>query len=217
MIIRNGEATIEVDSLEAAVEQVQSLARQLGGYIANTSMSTGQNQLRSAMLQIKIPAARWSGLMDGLEPIGKVENVSEQTQDVGEEFVDITARMTNARRLEKRLLTLLETRTGKLEDVLGVERELARVREEIERHEGRLRYLRSRIATSTLNVTVHEPGPLVGTPGESVIGGAFGDAWRNFVHFSAWLISISGVLIPAVAIGLGAAYLARRLGLLPSR
>ena len=78
---------------------------------------------------------------------------------------------------------MLETKTGKLKDVLDVERELARVREEIERMDGRLRYLRARTSVSSLSITVHEPYPVVGQRGStSVIGEAFKQSWRNFVH-----------------------------------
>ena len=80
-------------------------------------------------------------------------------EDVGEEFVDVSARMENARRLEQRLVTLLASRTGKLSDVLAVERELARVREDIERYEGRLRYLRAHAATSSCRSKCTSPTP----------------------------------------------------------
>jgi hypothetical protein len=204
MIIRTGQVSIEVDSLEPAIAAVRNLASRVGGYVAGSSAQGGDRQLRSAQLELKIPAARWADVIAGLAPIGELESVREEAQDVGEEYVDVSARLTNARRLETRLIELLDRRTGKLEDVLMVERELARVREEIERYEGRLRYLRSRVATSTLVVYLHEPTPLVGAPGENVLVDAFRDSWRNFIHFLAWLISASGILIPlALLVGAG--------------
>ena len=89
------------------------------------------------------------------------------TEDVGEQFTDIAARVTNARRLEERLIDLLAHRPGKLQDILAVERELARVREEIERYEGRLRYLKARAATSRMTLSIHEPVPVIETTGQS--------------------------------------------------
>ena len=213
MLIRTGNAVIEVDSLEIAISEVRLLAQRMGGFIANTSMQTGQGQIRSATMEMKVPAARFDEAIGGLTPLGKVEAVNEHSEDVGEEFVDITARMTNARRLEERLIALLANRTGKLEDVLAVERELARVREEIERYEGRMRYLRTRAAISTLSVTVHEPRPLIGSnPGRSVLGQAFRNAWRHFVRFIAGLIEAMGVIIPLALIGVVAWLLWRRFG-----
>ena len=197
MIIRTGQVAVEVDSLDRAVARVRQIAAQFGGYVANTSFSGGDNQVRGATLELKLPAARFDEALAGLRPIGKVEMENVTAEDVGEEFVDVTARVTNARRLEQRLVDLLARRTGKLEDVLKVERELARVREEIERYEGRIRYLRTRSAVSTLAVTVHEPRPVLASqPGVNPIAEAFRDAWRNFVALTAGVIASMGVVIP---------------------
>jgi hypothetical protein len=202
MLIRRGHVFVRVDSLEPAMEAVRRLATSLGGIVGNVSMSAGEMQVRSATLQLRIPADRFDAARSGLEPLGRIESSSITAEDVGEEFVDMTARMANSRRLEDRLVSLLATRTGKLEDVLAVERELARVRQEIERYEARIRYLRNNVALSTLEVTVSEREPLVSkNPGESVIGEAFKGAWRNFVGLVAFAIRSLGVLVPlAVAL-----------------
>lgn len=200
MVIRTGNTSIEVDSLERAVAQVRVLAERVGGYVANTGMQTGRGQLRSATLEVKIPADRFDDGLGGLATLGKLESVNVNAEDVGEEFTDVTARMTNARRLETRLIELLATRTGKLKDVLDVEQELARVREEIERYEGRLRYLRAHTAMSTLSIYLHEPLPVVGHAGSSVIGEAFKQAWRNFVGLVAAMIRSLGIVVPVAVL-----------------
>jgi len=190
MVIRTGQTSIEVDSLERAVAQVRLLAGRVGGYVDG---------------------------LGGLSALGKLESVNVNAEDVGEEFTDVTARMTNARRLETRLIDLLATRTGKLKDVLDVEHELARVREEIERYEGRLRYLRAHAVLSTLTIYVHEPVPVVGRAGSSVIGEAFKQAWRNFVALVAACIRGLGIVIPLGVLVTAAWLGAKRLSLLPSR
>ena len=203
MVIHNGTASVEVDKLDPAIIKLRQLATQLGGYIGNSSMSGGREQVKSATLELKIPAQRFDQAINGLGTLGKVEAVNSTAEDVGEEYVDITARVNNAHRLEDRLIALLATRTGKLQDVLSVERELARVREEIERYEGRLRYLKSRVATSTLSVTLHEPLPILGQgPGQNPIVAAIRAAWRNFVGFIAAGIASLGILIPIGALAL---------------
>jgi hypothetical protein len=203
MIIRTGEAFIEVDKVDPAVLKVRQLAAQVGGYIANSSISGGRDQIRQATIELKIPATKYEQAVGSLATIGKVETVNSTAQDVGEEFVDVTARVNNSRRLEERLISLLANRTGKLDEVLRVERELARVREEIERYAGRLRYLSARVAMSTLTITVHEPAPILGnSPGENPIAAAFRRAWKNFVAVVAALIASLGVLIPLAIIAL---------------
>src|SRR5882762_2600996 len=196
MLIRTATASIEVDSLEIAVAQVKQLAAQFGGYVANSGIEAGQKRLRNATLEVKVPATRFDDALSGLTPIGKLESVNVSAEDVGEEYVDVDARMENARRLKRRLIDLLGTRTGKLKDVLAVETELARVREEIERYEGRMWYLKAHTATSTISVTVHEPIPVVGSAGHSVMGEAFTQAWRNFVVLLSLAVQSLGVVLP---------------------
>ncbi|HEY3747021.1 MAG TPA: DUF4349 domain-containing protein [Gemmatimonadaceae bacterium] len=203
MVIRTGEAFIEVDKVDPAVLKIRQLAAQVGGYIANSSISGGHDQIRQATIELKIPATKYEEAVGSLSTIGKVETVNSTAQDVGEEFVDVTARVNNSRRLEERLISLLANRTGKLDEVLRVERELARVREEIERYEGRLRYLSARVAMSTLTITVHEPAPILGnSPGENPIAAAFRRAWKNFVGVVAASIAALGVLIPLAILAL---------------
>ena len=197
MIIRTGQASVEVDSLEQGIRAVRALAGRVGGYIANSSIVAGTEQTHSATLEIKIPSARFDDAINGLQPIGHLESVNVSAEDVGEEFVDVAARAENGRKLEQRLIDILGTRTGKLSDVLTVERELARVREEIERQEGRMRFLRTRAAMSTLAVTVHEKLPVVaGTGSWGVLGEAFRQAWRNFIALIAGVIAAMGTLLP---------------------
>jgi hypothetical protein len=200
MLIRNGFASVRVDSLEQAMAAVRQLAASLGGSVGNVSMSSGEFEVRSATLELRVPSERFDEAMGGLAPLGRVEHSSTSVQDVGEEFVDLNARMATSRRLEQRLVELLANRTGRLEDVLAVERELARVRQEIERTEGRLRYLGARVAMSTINVTVSERAPVASQPGRNVIKEAFVGAWRNFVGLVAWLIESLGVIIPVLLV-----------------
>jgi hypothetical protein len=163
-----------------------------------------------ATLELKVPSARFDELTEGLQPIGRLEYVNVSAEDVSEEYVDLTARAVNGRKLEERLIDLLRTRTGKLQDVLSVERELARVREEIERIEGRLRYLKAGARLSTLSVSLHEPLPIVSTTGHGPIAEAFRAAWRNFVGVLTAGIASLGYLVPVLALGWSAAALGRR-------
>jgi hypothetical protein len=203
LILRTGQASIEVDSLEAGMTRLRRLAQRAGGFVADATVQSGRNQVRQATLELKVPSARFDELTEGLQPIGRLEFVNVSAEDVSEEFVDLAARAANGRKLEERLIELIRTRTGKLQDVLSVERELARVREEIERIEGRLRYLKTSAQLSTLSVSLHEPMPIVATQGRGPIAEAFREAWRNFVGVLAAGIASLGYLVPVVVLGWG--------------
>jgi hypothetical protein len=212
MIIRTGQVSIEVDSIDPAVTRVRNLAKAFGGYIGSSSIQRGAENVKTATLVIDVPEERLDGVLGQLNPIGRVESVNMTARDVGEEYVDFEARVVNSKREEQQLAVLLATRTGKLKDVLDLEQELARVRGEIEHYEGHLRYLKAHATMSALDVTVHEHATVLAEePGEHPIREAVGQAWRNFVGLVAGGIASLGIVLPLAAIAAGLWLMVRRL------
>ena len=210
MLIRQGEGTIEVHRLSDALTKVRQTAAQFGGFVANTALHNGKNEQPSATLELRVPSAQFDGLLAALGGIGKVESVTANAQDVGEEFVDIGARAANARRVEARLVEMLGSRTGKLSEVLTVEQELARVREQIERYDARLRFLERRTAMSSLTITLHEPLALIDRPSPGPLVEALALAWQRTLGVIAWCIASLGLIVPvAILIGLGVVVIRR--------
>jgi hypothetical protein len=212
MLIRHGQASVEVKRVDDAVAAVRQSAAQLGGFVANTSLKGGRDQQRTALLEVRVPTAQFDALIAALASVGKVESVNATAQDVADEYVDLAARAANARRVEARFIEMLAGRTGKLSEILAVEQELRRVREEIERYDARLKWLERRTALSSLEVSLHEPLPLIDRrPGPGPIAEAFAEAWARAVAVLAWCIASLGVLVPLGALVAAVALIARRL------
>lgn len=212
MLVRHGEATVEVRHIDDAVARIRQAAQQFGGFVANTTIRNGKDEQPSATLEIRVPTAQFDAALGALRTLGKVETVTANAEDVGEEYVDLGARAANARRVEARLVEMLASRTGKLSDVLTVEQELARVRQEIERHDARLRYLERRASLSSLNVTLHQPLALIDRPSPGPIVEAIALAWERTLGMIAWCIASLGIIVPlGVLVGIGVV-LWRRIG-----
>jgi hypothetical protein len=211
MLVRHGQASIEVRRVDDAVLRVRQAAQQLGGFVANTALRNGKDEQPSASLELRVPTAQFDQLLNELKAFGRVESVSANAEDVGEEYVDLGARAANARRVEARLVEMLASRTGKLSDVLTVEQELARVRQEIERHDARLRWLERRASLSSFTLTLHEQLALIDRTTNGPIAEAFAVAWRRLLGVIAWFIGALGVLVPVVVVIGGAIVIVRRL------
>jgi hypothetical protein len=212
MLVRHGQASVEVKHVDDAVTKMRQTAAQFGGFVANTSFKGGRDEQRAATLEIRVPTGQFDALVAALGGLGRVESVSATAEDVADEYVDLGARVTNAQRVEARLVEMLATRTGKLSEVLTVEQELRRVREEIERYDARLKWLERRTALSSLDVAMHEPLPLIERqPGPGPLAEAFAEAWVRAIGVLAWCITLLGVLLPLLAIGFGVAVLGRKV------
>lgn len=155
-IIYTATVNLVVEQFDPVPAKVAALADRFGAYVARSQITGTPGSPRRGQWTLRVPADRYEAFLLAARNLGEVENVSSDSQDVTEEYYDIEARIRNKKQEETRLLELLSKATGKLEEVLAVERELARVRGEIEQMEGRLRVLSNLTAMSTVTLEVRE-------------------------------------------------------------
>lgn len=170
MIIKTAELLCEVENFEAAAGRMRALAEESGGYLVSAQTSVRDDNRKSGMLTLRVPADKFETTLAALKKlVKKVETENLSGNDVTEEFYDLTARLENKRRAEQRFLEILKT-ADKTSEILEVEQALVNVREEIERLEGRKRYLSDQVALSTITVRLFEPRPLITTGRDSFWG-----------------------------------------------
>ncbi len=161
MLIKTATLNCEVAKYDEALAQIQKIAAQYGGYVVSSVTQVGDGDVKSGNVTLRIDAKSFEAALQELKKLArKIEQESVQGNDVTEEFYDLTARLENKRKAEKRYQEILASAKN-TKDILEVERALTNVREEIERMAGRKRYLEDQVALSTINVNLHEPFPLV--------------------------------------------------------
>ena len=183
-LIKNATITIETADVRGGAKQLTDLAKALQGYVSDSHEAVDGIGSRSVTMTVRVPYQQFESATARIEALGKVQDKQVSAEDVTEEFVDTTARTRNLKKSEERLLTHL-SHTGKLSDTLAIENELTRVREEIEKTEGRLRFLTHRISYSTFNVTFRETAHAqTVTPPETFSSGKVAtDAGRELIGF----------------------------------
>ena len=151
-------ATLElvVEDFEPVQSQVEALVKRSQGYVAHSAVSGMPGRPRSGQWTIRVPVDRYDGFLAAARELGEVQSVKSDSKDVSEEFYDVEARIRNKEQEEQRLLKLLAEATGKLKDVLEVEREVSRVRGEVEQLKGRLRVLSDLTALTTVELRINE-------------------------------------------------------------
>lgn len=161
---------------EATRSAVERIVAEMDGWFSQVSVSRS-GQARALTAAVQFPAARLDAGLAALKPLGMIVDESLKGEDVTAQIVDVEARLSNARNTEKRLLDLLQRRTGALEDVLAAEREMARVREEIERFDAQRKSLDRRVTYATVNLVVMEETPATLNLGPRPVPGRFRDAF----------------------------------------
>jgi hypothetical protein len=141
MLVQRGELVVEVARPEESIARCLARVTELGGYLA---------QQVDGMVQVRVPAPKFDALFAELRGFGRVLSQSRSAQDVTEEYVDLGIRLDNARKSRERLLALLQ-KADRVEDILKIEEQLRRLTEEIERMEGRAKFLADQVAMASLS------------------------------------------------------------------
>ena len=192
--------TTDFDKTRSGVERTVA---QMGGWFRQLDVSGSQGQARALTASVMAPASRLDDLMSAIKALGAAVEESKQAEDVSEQIVDVQARLSNARNTERRLLDLLQQRTGKLREVLEAEQQIGRVREEIERLDAQRQNLRRRVDYARLSLDVHEElqpridlGP---KPVASLFNDAFqrglSDGLSSFLDFALFVAGLAPVLL----------------------
>lgn len=156
----NGNLTVQVRNISTAMESIQSLIDQYGGSI--TSSNLGNSYDRYGNLSALVPRESFYELIDAIEKVvSEVTSENINSLDVTEEFVDIEARLNVMKQTESRFIALLSDASD-VEEIMSVEKELMRLRGDIDSLEGRIKYLNKTTDNAVLNIHITEEKPIIG-------------------------------------------------------
>jgi anti-sigma factor RsiW len=156
MIARTASLTVLVKNVADARASLESLMTRDQGYAAQLTFSTPDGGARSLQASLRVPSGQLPAALESLRKLGRVEEEAQSGEEVTAQHADLVARLTNAREEEARLRSLLVQRTGKIEDVLQVEEEIARVRGEIEQMEAEQKGLEHRVDFASVELKLVE-------------------------------------------------------------
>lgn len=201
-IIKSAEIEFETQDMQQSYDKIRKAIAAQGGSLQKDN--TGKDYSRQfRVLIIRVPSANFLALVDDV--CAGVENFDTRQisrVDVGEEFVDLQARLKAKRSLEARYLSLLD-KAKNVEEILKIERELAVIREEIEAKQGRLKYLQNRVSQSTISLRFYQKieGPLYTEASfGSKIADAFSGGWEAVLAFIVALLYLWPFLLIATIV-----------------
>jgi hypothetical protein len=224
LIIKNKTMRIEVKAVKAAVDEIRSLASKHGGSITGLNVATddeppiyrpeavdyttGSQALRG-WVTVRVPVDAYEAFVTDVSAIGTVKSQSESAEDVTQQHVDLKARLDNLRAEEKRLREFFAAAKN-VDEMLAVERELSRVRGEIESLDAQVQYLERQAAMATVTIELTEPQPIIRPQGESW---GFLDAittgFRGAAATIKILIVVALTLLPLVVLAAALFYAVR--------
>lgn len=195
LIIKTADVSVRVSDFQKANDEAVSIAKSAGGYVTDSSANSASGIPNEGTLTMRVPVEAFERTLNRLSKLGKVTARSINGEDVTGESVDLQSRLRNLRAEERQYLQIMN-RANRIADIVTVTNELSRVRGEIEEAAGRLKYLQSSAAMSTINLTLAEkkrPQPHVSAI-ETTFGNAVAALGRSLNSLAAiviWLLVYS--------------------------
>ena len=155
-LVRNATVELEIVAFDDAVQKITAFANEERGYMATTNSQKQANGKLRGQVIVKVLPENLDRFLQKIRGLGELKNQTLGTEDVTKAYFDTDARLKNARVMEERLIEMLKTKTGKVSDLLQVEKELSRVREDIEKMQGELKYLDSQVQFATVTISLAE-------------------------------------------------------------
>src|SRR5438067_3639432 len=153
-LIRNATVELEIVSFDDALQKITAIANDERGYVATTSSQKQANGKLRGEVVVKVLPENLDRFLQKIRKLGELKNQTLGTEDVTKAYLDTDARVKNAHVIEQRLVDMLKTKTGKVSDLLQVEKELGRVREDIEKMQGELKYWDSQVQFATVTISL---------------------------------------------------------------
>ncbi|UMZ73661.1 DUF4349 domain-containing protein [Natranaerofaba carboxydovora] len=211
-IIKEGIIYLDTKDVKDASEKITKLLEKSEGFVEKSTFQQ-QNDIHYATMILRIDSAEFDSLMDELSNIADVTRMESSTLDVTEKYIDLRARIDVLEAQEQRLIQLLD-QADNIEEIINIEKELTRLRENIESSQGRMNYLERAIDYSKITVYLQHKITITTTPDNIITGFlySFQNGWNTFVVAMVTLLNGIFMIWPfIILLGVFAYFLIKKI------
>jgi hypothetical protein len=191
-VISQASVSLNVSNVSTALNQVETMAQNLGGSVDNMNSSGAQNQ-EQANVTIRIPANQFLTALNQLQGMGTVENQNINSQDVTQQYIDLQAQLTSAQMEEQSLQAILAKATT-VSDEIAFQQQLTQVIAQVENLQGQINYMQNQVAMSTITVNLNTPQVSTGQAPSGTLSVAVGNVDNTIASVKQLISGVNGII-----------------------
>jgi len=212
-LIKKAAMSLTVDSVDKTVQDVSAIvSKQQGDVIGlDDQKPDNSNARHTASMQIRVPQNLLEPILSEIAKLGTVTSRTITADDVGNQLVDLQARLTNLRKTEANLQKIMD-KAGSVRDIMSVSKELSNVRQSIEQIDAQLKNLQNQVSYSTITLKLEaavgstNPGRAVGSQVQETWNSSTNSVGKftvGLLKLGIWLLAYSPYLLIVVAAAYG--------------
>ena len=184
-MIRTAELQLETTEFETAVEGLNALTEQMGGYFENSSVGTRGGNYRWSEFVVRVPAEHYNAFLSQAGELCHETWRNSRQEDISEVYYDTAGRLKTQQIKLERLQELL-SRAELMEDIITIENAISETEQRIEELSVTLQHYDARVDYATVYIYLNEVYKLsnveeVPENFGSRLADAFSRGWDNFL------------------------------------
>ncbi len=191
-VISQASISLNVTNVSTALNQVETMAQNLGGSVDNMNSSGAQNQ-QQANVTIRVPANQFLTALNQLQGMGTVVNQNINSQDVTQQYIDLQAQLTSAQ-LEEQSLQAILAKATTVSDEIAIQQQLTQVIAQVENLQGQINYMQNQVAMSTITVNLNTPQVSTGQAPSGTLNVAVGNVDNTIASVKQLISGVNGIV-----------------------
>jgi len=210
-IIRTGTIKLEVENGKQAYKLASEICQELGGYLASSSFYKDKEGREAGTITMRIPKDKFTTALDRLGALGKVENISTDSQDVSQEYAALKSQLDAALVVYNKMLEALQKRQVTIPEAMRLESELTPILNRVAQLKNKIEYLNNAVSFTTVTINFHEPQISTKTLAESrrFVKESLISAAANAIRFLAQALPVVIVVLVSLGVAFGIVLVAK--------
>ncbi len=203
-LIWSADMRFQVKNVDHSTEIIQTICSDNNGFISNMHFASNSYELANT-IEIRVDNSKFHKLISSLKKEATfIDNVSINSDDVTEEYVDNESRLKTKKEVRNRYIEVLRNKAGTVKDIIAAEEATRVITEEIEVIEGRMRYLNDRIDNSTISLTIYEKveyqdkPSIYEKPYTAELAQGFSNGWSVITDFILMLVTLWPIVVLSI-------------------
>jgi dsDNA-binding SOS-regulon protein len=212
-IIRTGTVRLEVGDGKDTYRKASDICKELGGYLAASNFYKDDAGREAGEIIMRIPKDKFTTALDKLSSLGRVENISTDSKDVGQEYANLKSELDAAMVVYNKMLEALQKRQTSINEAARLESEITPILRRIADLKNRVEYLNNAVSFTTVTLKFHElqVSSKVLKDSTRFIRESLIKAGVGLVKFAAAAIPVTIVLVIVGVVALALGLLVKRL------
>ncbi len=188
------EIQIETDNYEKELKHLKEVIKKYNGIIVSENEER-EDYYSQDIITVKILSQKFDTLLNNIVPeYGKIVYKNITSEDITANIIDLDARLNVKKATEEQLLKLLK-QAATVSEILEVNRELERIREDIEATESLLKFYKSQATYATVTITVYQQFEIANNEGFNFFNKLKQGILAGW-HLLLWIIIAAVSLLP---------------------